>query len=694
MSSDEAAQSAKGEAAPQLLKPIYDAIPRALREHTDRWCTWKATRLPKKNKWTKVPCFGAAPFNGISTRQPEHWRSFDECRADATAAQFSLAGVGYLMTGVHGVVGIDLDNCVEGGAVAEWASGILDQVGSYAEFSPSGRGVRIFCLGFFPQDFSSIAEGIEVYAGHSARFLTVTGHHIAGTPGDLTEASEDVLQDLFKRYGTKRVEHTDDPAPDILDELALPDIGRFSLPRRSRDLLDGGEAGEDRSATLNYTARCLFAEGLDRQEVYSILATNRHTLAIALDHRRQDYDRALEYLWVEHCVKPAAKALATAAEFDALIEAAPEPVRQADGPMFEPVDGAAAPAPATKRKRFEPAMLQPFALLPKAHWRVRDVLPKHGLAVLFGQSGAGKSFAALDMLMHVAMGLPWRGRRVERCRVAYVAAEGARGFMARVAAIVEHLKLDWDEVRQWFFVIPDAPNMREKKDALAMAEAILKIGQVRISVFDTLAQVTPGSNENSGEDMGQVLGHLGHISRLTSGLSMAIHHAGKDLDKGARGWSGLKAAADAELMVQSIGAAHLLTVTKSKDGEAGLHYPFGLKRVVLGLDDYGDPVTSCVVEPMNTMPAEPSKHPGSDADRWGARVLQAIERMGHTAGLVKADVVREAAMAAPAPDGKDASGESRKRAARRAFDKLVEDGVLVCEDEDAKEQTWMLVKDE
>ena len=55
-------------------------------------------------------------------------------------------------------------------------------VGSYTEYSPSLKGVRIFALGHLPYDWADHERGIEVYSGNGARFLTVTGLRIPGTP--------------------------------------------------------------------------------------------------------------------------------------------------------------------------------------------------------------------------------------------------------------------------------------------------------------------------------------------------------------------------------------------------------------------------------------------------------------------------------------------------------------------------------
>ena len=42
------------------------------------------------------------------------------------------------------------------------------------------------------------------------------------------------------------------------------------------------------------------------------------------------------------------------------------------------------------------------------HWLIKKFLPQEGMAVMFGRPGCGKSFVALDLMLHIAEGTPWR----------------------------------------------------------------------------------------------------------------------------------------------------------------------------------------------------------------------------------------------------------------------------------------------
>lgn len=247
-----------------------------------------------------------------------------------------------------------------------------------------------------------------------------------------------------------------------------------------------------------------------------------------------------------------------------------------------------------KPTRFKVHPAHQFAQGKPPRWMIKNVLPQADLAVLFGESGSGKSFAALDMAVDIAMGTPWRGITTKQGRVVYIAAEGAGGFRKRLQAVALQRGVPLEDIH--IGVIADAPNLMEKADALDVAKSIHESGGADLVIVDTFAQAMPGANENAGEDVGKALSHCKGIHRATGALVMLVHHSGKDSSKGARGWSGLRAAADVELEVVRNDDARSLTVTKQKDGEDGSEYAFKLETVVLGFDDDGEEITSCIVE--------------------------------------------------------------------------------------------------
>jgi len=247
-----------------------------------------------------------------------------------------------------------------------------------------------------------------------------------------------------------------------------------------------------------------------------------------------------------------------------------------------------------KPLRFQLVQAADFAVHTPTRWLIKNVLPHSEMGVVFGDSGSGKTFMVLDMCGAIAQGVPWRSHKTTKSRVVYIAAEGAGGFRRRLRAYAQQHQINLADLP--FHVIPAAPNFLEKADALDVAKAILAAGGADLAVVDTFAQVTAGGNENSGEDVGKALSHCKGIRRATGAMVLLVHHSGKDASKGARGWSGLRAAADAELEVTRVDDDRVLSVTKQKDGEDGREYGFKLQVVTLGMDEDGDSITSCVIE--------------------------------------------------------------------------------------------------
>lgn len=302
-------------------------------------------------------------------------------------------------------------------------------------------------------------------------------------------------------------------------------------------------------------------------------------------------------------------------------------------------------------------------------WLVRRVLPRAEVVVVFGESGSGKTFLTLDLCAAIARGVEWRSHRTVRGGVVYVCAEGARGFKARLRAYAHEHKV---ELAQLPAVIPDAPNLLEPKDAAALAHAIIEWvksqGKVDLVVIDTLSATTPGGNENSGEDMGLVLSHCKFISRQTGALVLLIHHSGKDSTKGARGWSGLRAAADAEIEIVRNGDYRVANVTKMKDGTDGESYAFKLKVVSLGFDADGEEESSCVVEHVDKVEPTPGTGKQRASGRHQLTMLDILQTMAPSGTVNYDDLV--AGYVAKMPKGSEGR-DNRKRDAKRALEELI-----------------------
>lgn len=197
--------------------------------------------------------------------------------------------------------------------------------------------------------------------------------------------------------------------------------------------------------------------------------------------------------------------------------------------------------------------------LPDPEPLVEGVLMVDSLAELYGASGVGKTFLALDLALSVASGIDWHGRPCAHGPVLYVVAEGVTGIKQRVQA--------WKSRRHiaavpQFHILPLAVNMLDAAEAGALAEIAGCVG-ARLVVIDTLNRCLPGGDENASGDMGRFIAAADAIRDVNGACVLTNHHPGKDPAAGSRGHSSFAAAMDTRIEFKDGG---VLRVEKQKDG--------------------------------------------------------------------------------------------------------------------------------
>lgn len=224
---------------------------------------------------------------------------------------------------------------------------------------------------------------------------------------------------------------------------------------------------------------------------------------------------------------------------------------------------------------------------------VEGLLDKEANSTLYGDSNSGKTFLMLDIAYHIATGRPWQGRAVAKGLVVYIAAEGGTGIRKRIAALKRH----YGGEKVPFVLVPCPVNMLNGKADMPQLLALIREAEGRhgekatLVVIDTLSRALAGGDENASTDMGGFIRNVDMLRAQTRAHVAIIHHTGKDQAKGARGWSGLRAAIDTEIEI----AKGTVTVTKQRDLETTQPMKFTLDQMALGKDGRGRPVTSCVV---------------------------------------------------------------------------------------------------
>ena len=243
---------------------------------------------------------------------------------------------------------------------------------------------------------------------------------------------------------------------------------------------------------------------------------------------------------------------------------------------------------------------------------LRACSPSSSLVVIYGEPSSGKTFWTLDISLHIAARRSWNGREVEGGPVVYLALEGGSGIRNRVAAACKRMDLPDDTQ----FVLIQCPIDLRTPDAdtpklIASVKEIERIYRrpVRMVVIDTLFRAMAGGNENGAEDMGALVRNSDLIRQDTGACVLYIHHCGKEVARGMRGHSSLKAATDTEIEVtRGLDGTSVARVTRQRDLETEGSFAFRLEKVVLGANRRGKPVHSCVVEPADTPAATARMH--------------------------------------------------------------------------------------
>jgi putative DNA primase/helicase len=123
------------------------------------------------------------------------WSTFEVAYATYRHYQNQrVHGLGFVLTPDDPYVVVDLDNCVHEHEIESAADQVIHNLGSYTEISPSGRGLHILLA--CPEFHDNMRrEAIEVYS--YSRYVTITGHHVAGTPRTISPAPPELIAALL-----------------------------------------------------------------------------------------------------------------------------------------------------------------------------------------------------------------------------------------------------------------------------------------------------------------------------------------------------------------------------------------------------------------------------------------------------------------------------------------------------------------
>jgi RecA-family ATPase len=237
---------------------------------------------------------------------------------------------------------------------------------------------------------------------------------------------------------------------------------------------------------------------------------------------------------------------------------------------------------------------------------VGDLLGAGEMSLVVGASGAGKSFFVIDQSLHIAGGREWFGRRTQQTGVLYIASEAGKGIINRIAAYRSH----YPEIPNGlnFAAVVSPVDLHDPKADLApLISSINDLGyRPGMIIVDTLSRAMGGGDENSPDGMGSFIMNMDSLRHYTEAHVQLVHDFGKNTGKGARGHTSLHAAVDTELEVTRNEGSKISTarVTKQRELPTEGSFSFSLTPIILGYSQFGEPVTSCVLEPVEQDAAE------------------------------------------------------------------------------------------
>lgn len=219
---------------------MYEQIPQELKD-MPQWVCWRFVKDPgRPEKPRKLP-IDARTGRAAQSNNPATWHSFQE----AVDAARRYDGIGFMFGG--GVFGVDIDGvereiaAYRDGDVDNIVAEFIDSLGSYAEYSVSGRGIHILCRGTLPPG-GRRRGNVEMY--ESGRFFIMTGN-AASTYRALADCTERI-RPLHERYigGGRAPSLTGRPAGQEMTDMDDAELIRLASQSRQGRLFSALWRGE------------------------------------------------------------------------------------------------------------------------------------------------------------------------------------------------------------------------------------------------------------------------------------------------------------------------------------------------------------------------------------------------------------------------------------------------------------------
>jgi RecA-family ATPase len=467
-----------------------------------QWLCWRTEE--RNSKPTKVPY---SPLTGVKAdiTDPETWASYPE--TTKACKEHGYDGIGFVFTPDDDLCGIDLDDCIDPdtGEIETWAQEIIEELDSYTEISPRGRGVHILVRGELPPGGNRKGR-FEAY--DRGRYFTVTGRQLEGTPRSI-EPRQEQLRCVVRRVlgGPSQNSHKE-ITPEFTNTLSDQEIveraGAAANSERFRRLWAGDTSGysSPSEADAALCSHLAFWAGPDPQRIDALF--RQSNLCREKWTQRQDYRRKT----IEH-------ALRDMTEF----YQAQKVVRLRDG---------------TERTVEE---LQPeeIGILlsgvepEEVEWLWPSRLARGKVALVDGDPGLGKSAVTLDLAARLSAGQTFPdGAECEPAGV--VLLSGEDGLADTIRPRLDAAGADVSRVLA-LTTVPDENGhdryLSIPEDIPLIEKGIERVG-ARLVVLDPLMAFLSGdANSHRDQDVRRALAPLAGLAERTGACILVVRHLNK-----------------------------------------------------------------------------------------------------------------------------------------------------------------------
>ena len=201
-------------------------------------------------------------------------------------------------------------------------------------------------------------------------------------------------------------------------------------------------------------------------------------------------------------------------------------------------------------------------------WIVDGVISDQMVSIFYGDSGCGKTWVCLDMIICVSIGVEWIGKKTIQSNSLIIDEEsGKRRLKKRIKKIMEGHDAGIDA--PFYFRTMKRMDIRDKIQ-LEDLKFFIREKNIKLVLIDALMEIVPGADENATKEMNPPLMNLREIAEETGVSIVIIHHSGKLESSQFRGSSAIKGAVDLMIKItkeKEDGNKIKMETTKVRDTE-------------------------------------------------------------------------------------------------------------------------------